>query len=168
LDLASVHGTFVKDQSVEHHFLHDGDRIRLSDCQLEFLFVEAGNEEIAEQAGSTSDGLTSHSASSEGIAKTTSPQEIAQILSFQYRAEMASIIRTRKLLETDLALAHETQESLLPHSLPNDEHLRIRAFSKPTRDVGGDFYDFLRMESGEFVSILVDVSGKGVAASLLS
>ena len=73
-----------------------------------------------------------------------------------------------KVLETDLALAHETQEGLLPHSLPNEGHLRIQAFSKPTRHVGGDFYDFLHTESGEFVSILVHVSGKGVAASLLS
>jgi sigma-B regulation protein RsbU (phosphoserine phosphatase) len=93
---------------------------------------------------------------------------MTQILSFAYREEMASNIRGRKVLESDLALAHEIQESLLPHSLLNDGHLQIRAFSKPARVVGGDFYDFLQTEFGECVAILVDVSGKGVAASLLS
>lgn len=38
LDLASVHGTFVNGRPVEHHFLRDGDRIRLSDYQIELLF----------------------------------------------------------------------------------------------------------------------------------
>src|SRR5207248_3555066 len=40
--------------------------------------------------------------------------------------------------------------------------------SKPTRYVGGDFYDFLELESGELFGVLADVSGKGVSASLLS
>jgi phosphoserine phosphatase RsbU/P len=168
LDLASVFGTSVNGQEVEHHFLRDGDRIRLSDYQVELLFLEGGNEANPVRTNISSDPPGSRSAAYAVLAKGTTPHDIAEILSFEYRAEMVSNIRTRKLLETELALAHEAQESLLPHSLPNEGHLRIQAFSKPTRHVGGDFYDFLHTESGEFVSILVDVSGKGVAASLLS
>jgi sigma-B regulation protein RsbU (phosphoserine phosphatase) len=81
---------------------------------------------------------------------------------------MASNLRRRNVLEQDLALAHQIQESLLPHSLLNNGHFQIRAFSKPARVVGGDFYDFLHTASGECVAILADVSGKGAAASLLS
>jgi serine phosphatase RsbU (regulator of sigma subunit) len=77
-------------------------------------------------------------------------------------------LEERKKLEQELALAQETQESLLPRSLPQFENFRIHAFNKPTRYVGGDFYDFLQLSSGEWVAVLADVSGKGMPAALLS
>jgi serine phosphatase RsbU (regulator of sigma subunit) len=70
--------------------------------------------------------------------------------------------------EQELALAQETQESLLPRLLPRFEDFRIHAFNSPTRYVGGDFYDFLQLSSGEWVGVLADVSGKGMPAALLS
>ena len=84
------------------------------------------------------------------------------------RVEMIKSIDQRKNLERDLALAEEMQRSLLPHELPQLSHIKLHAFSRPTRYVGGDFYDFQVMESGELIGILADVSGKGVAASVLS
>jgi serine phosphatase RsbU (regulator of sigma subunit) len=77
-------------------------------------------------------------------------------------------LEERKKMEQELALAQETQESLLPRNLPEFENFRIHAFNKPTRYVGGDFYDFLQMGSGELMGVLADVSGKGMAAALLS
>jgi len=70
--------------------------------------------------------------------------------------------------EEELALAQETQRSLLPRCLPEFENFGIRAFNSPTRYVGGDFYDFLQLSSGEWVGVLADVSGKGMSAALLS
>jgi serine phosphatase RsbU (regulator of sigma subunit) len=84
------------------------------------------------------------------------------------RVEMIKSIEQRKKLEQELALAEETQRSLLPQTLPKIENLSIHAFSKPTRYVGGDFYDFLKLETGELFGVLADVSGKGISASLLS
>jgi serine phosphatase RsbU (regulator of sigma subunit) len=84
------------------------------------------------------------------------------------RVEMIKSIEQRKKLEQELALAEETQKSLLPATLPKVQNLNISAFSKPTRYVGGDFYDFVELESGELFGVLADVSGKGVSASLLS
>ncbi len=84
------------------------------------------------------------------------------------RVEMIKSIESRKKLEQELALAEETQKSLLPQELPRVENLNIHAFSKPTRYVGGDFYDFAQLDSGELFGVLADVSGKGVSASLLS
>jgi serine phosphatase RsbU (regulator of sigma subunit) len=77
-------------------------------------------------------------------------------------------LEERKRSEQELALAQETQESLLPRSLPQFENFRIHAFNTPTRYVGGDFYDFLPLSSGEWVGVLADVSGKGMSAALLS
>jgi serine phosphatase RsbU (regulator of sigma subunit) len=77
-------------------------------------------------------------------------------------------LEERKKMEKELALAQETQKSLLPSSLPQFENFRIHAFNNPTRYVGGDFYDFLQLSSGEWVGVLADVSGKGMPAALLS
>jgi serine phosphatase RsbU (regulator of sigma subunit) len=77
-------------------------------------------------------------------------------------------LEEQKKLDQELALAEETQKSLLPHCLPEFENFRIHAFNKPTRYVGGDFYDFLQLSSGEWVGVLADVSGKGISAALLS
>jgi phosphoserine phosphatase RsbU/P len=84
------------------------------------------------------------------------------------RVEMIKSIEQRKKLEHELTLAEETQRSLLPQSLPQVKNLNIHAFSKPTRYVGGDFYDFVELESGDLFGVLADVSGKGISASLLS
>ena len=77
-------------------------------------------------------------------------------------------LEERKKLDQELAWAEETQKSLLPHCLPQFENFRIHAFNKPTRYVGGDFYDFLQLSSGDWVGLLADVSGKGISAALLS
>ena len=77
-------------------------------------------------------------------------------------------LEERKKMEKELALAQETQKSLLPGSLPKFENFHIHAFNNPTRYVGGDFYDFLQLSSGEWMGVLADVSGKGMPAALLS
>ncbi len=74
----------------------------------------------------------------------------------------------REVRERELALAQETQESLLPRRLPEFENFRVRAFNSPTRYVGGDFYDFMPLPTGEWMGVLADVAGKGMPAALLS
>ena len=77
-------------------------------------------------------------------------------------------LEERRKSEQELALAQETQESLLPRFLPQFEDFRIHSYNNPTRYVGGDFYDFVQLSSGDWVGILADVSGKGMPAALLS
>ena len=77
-------------------------------------------------------------------------------------------LEEQKKREQELVLAQQTQESLLPRIMPQFENFCVRAFSNPTRYVGGDFYDFQQLSSGEWMGVLADVSGKGMAAALLS
>ncbi len=77
-------------------------------------------------------------------------------------------LEERKQSEQELVLAQQTQESLLPRFVPQFENFHIHAFNSPTRYVGGDFYDFRQLSSGEWVGVLADVSGKGMFAALLS
>jgi phosphoserine phosphatase RsbU/P len=84
------------------------------------------------------------------------------------RLELISNIEQRKTLERELALAEEAQNALLPRTIPVIPGWQLAAFSKPTRYVGGDFYDFIRTDQNSFVAALGDVSGKGVSAALVS
>src|SRR5580658_5481437 len=68
-------------------------------------------------------------------------------------------LEEQKRHEQELALAQQTQESLLPRCLPKFENFSIYAYNSPTRYVGGDFYDFLQLSSGEWIGVLADVSG---------
>src|SRR5207245_10262897 len=58
--------------------------------------------------------------------------------------------------------------SLLHHNLTSTHTTQSRAFSKPTSHVGGEFYDFVKLETGELAGVLADVSGNAISASLLS
>jgi serine phosphatase RsbU (regulator of sigma subunit)/pSer/pThr/pTyr-binding forkhead associated (FHA) protein len=84
------------------------------------------------------------------------------------RIEFVKSIEQRKTLERELALAEEMQKALLPREIPVLAGWELAAYSKPTRYVGGDFYDFLQTPRGSLLAILGDVSGKGVSAALLS
>ncbi len=77
-------------------------------------------------------------------------------------------LEEQRKVHEELALAQQTQESLLPRCLPQFENYRIHAYNNPTRYVGGDFYDFQQLSSGDWMGVLADVSGKGISAALLS
>jgi serine phosphatase RsbU (regulator of sigma subunit) len=99
---------------------------------------------------------------SEALARTVRELEITR------EALRVTTLEETRLREVELSLAQKTQESLLPGVIPTFENYTIHAFSQPTRYVGGDFYDFLPLDSGNWLGILADVSGKGMPAALLS
>jgi sigma-B regulation protein RsbU (phosphoserine phosphatase) len=84
------------------------------------------------------------------------------------KVEMIKGLEERRKMESELALAQETQRTLLARSVPQLEGFEIRAYNQATRHVSGDFYDFLHLETGQMVGVLADVSGKGISAALLS
>ena len=73
-------------------------------------------------------------------------------------------------LKTDLAVAGEIQQAILPRIFPpfpeNKEQLDLAALMTPAKDVGGDFYDFFRIDEDHIGMVMADVSGKGVPAAI--
>ncbi len=67
----------------------------------------------------------------------------------------------------ELELASEMQAMLFPDKLPNDSTLNVNAYYQPHHQVGGDYYDFIRLNENEVAFCVADVSGKGVSAALL-
>lgn len=75
----------------------------------------------------------------------------------------------RRVLEKEVALGRRIQMALLPDRLPHSEGWEIHADNLPSRGVSGDIYKVFERDDGDTLVILVaDVSGKGVAASLLT
>jgi sigma-B regulation protein RsbU (phosphoserine phosphatase) len=74
-----------------------------------------------------------------------------------------SIERERLLRE--MMLAQEMQRKLLPQSLPQLAVLDLAAMSTPAFEVGGDYYDVLRIDEHRLGIVVGDVSGKGVSAA---
>jgi serine phosphatase RsbU (regulator of sigma subunit)/CHASE1-domain containing sensor protein/anti-sigma regulatory factor (Ser/Thr protein kinase) len=70
-------------------------------------------------------------------------------------------------VEQELRTARDIQHALLPKNLPELEGWEIAYHYQPAREVGGDFYDFLRLEDGRVGFVIGDVSGKGIAAALV-
>ncbi|MDR0712983.1 MAG: serine/threonine-protein phosphatase [Bacteroidales bacterium] len=69
----------------------------------------------------------------------------------------------------ELELASQMQNMLIPgtQDLPNDRHIKMNAFYKPHFEVGGDYFDCIRLGPNEIGFCVADVSGKGMAAALL-
>src|SRR5215211_4898321 len=70
-------------------------------------------------------------------------------------------------VEQELRMARRIQHALLPKDLPELEGWEIAYHYQPAREVGGDFYDFLRLDDGRVGLVIGDVSGKGIAAALV-
>ncbi len=69
--------------------------------------------------------------------------------------------------EAELAVAREIQQMLFPRDLPQRENLRIAVLNEPGRGVSGDYYDVIEFGDGRIGFLIADVTGEGVAASLL-
>ena len=75
----------------------------------------------------------------------------------------------RQKLEQELRLARQIQVALLPSKPPEVPGIELYGRNLPSRGVSGDFYKLaVRKDGAECVVFVADVSGKGIAASLLT
>jgi serine phosphatase RsbU (regulator of sigma subunit) len=95
--------------------------------------------------------------------------QIAVALKNAHLAEgMKRATEEKVRLERELEIAAEVQKSILPTSPPSLPGLEIGGVSFPAREVGGDFYDYILREGNILGATIADVSGKGLAAALLT
>lgn len=103
-------------------------------------------------------------------------QGIIQDITQRKQAELERL--QLSAIQTELALAKEIQQSLLPPSKPDWPDLNVICYSTPAREMGGDLYAYHAFvpstETGEddkkqekYAIMVGDVSGKGIPAALL-
>ena len=78
---------------------------------------------------------------------------------------LADELAVRRVVEHELALAHDVQMAMLPRALPERPELSLAAHLTPARSVGGDLYDFV-LDGERLWFIVADVAGKSIAAAL--
>jgi len=86
------------------------------------------------------------------------------------RVENARLLEERferERMERELELATEIQQRFQPSAPPVMEGYEFQGISFSCYEIGGDYYDFIKLHNGKMLIALGDVSGKGTAAALL-
>src|SRR5262245_55571817 len=95
-----------------------------------------------------------------------SPELVEFSAAFRRFAEQ---IVTKQRQQEEIASAALIQRSFLPEESSvnlSDTEFEIRAKIRPTREVGGDFYDFFKLDADRLAIVIGDVCGKGIPASI--
>ncbi|MEW6517076.1 MAG: SpoIIE family protein phosphatase [candidate division FCPU426 bacterium] len=100
------------------------------------------------------------------------PNELGQLAETFNRMTRELKIATEQALEQErlqkeLQVAQQIQQKLLPKQLPEIPGYSFGALYRAAKEVGGDYYDFLRVGKDHLGLAVADVCGKGVPAALL-
>jgi len=95
-----------------------------------------------------------------GILSARSGGDIKQFLP-EYITELAGQERVKRELE----IAHQVQGRFLPRQMPRVDGLDIAGMCLPATEVGGDYFDFIKIDRNRLAVVVGDVSGKGIEAS---
>ncbi|HUI31307.1 MAG TPA: PP2C family protein-serine/threonine phosphatase [Candidatus Acidoferrales bacterium] len=75
-------------------------------------------------------------------------------------------ISERERMARELEIAKNVQINLLPRNSPSVPQFEFGGICIPALEVGGDYYDFVRMNNGMIGATIADVSGKGLPAAI--
>jgi phosphoserine phosphatase RsbU/P len=73
----------------------------------------------------------------------------------------------KEIIEKEISLAASIQQRIIPRELPHINGYDAAAINIPSKEIGGDYYDFIILSSGKVALVIADVAGKGVSAALL-
>ncbi|MDD3642135.1 MAG: SpoIIE family protein phosphatase [Candidatus Krumholzibacteria bacterium] len=107
-----------------------------------------------------------------GKPYTASDAELLELLGERSAASVRSsmlyrVSAEKERLEEEVHLASEIQRRLLPSAPPRLAGAELLGDMRTSREVGGDFFDYLELAPGVVGIAVADVSGKGVPASIL-
>lgn len=84
-----------------------------------------------------------------------------------YSAKVYIDASEKQRMDSDLQTANEIQSILLPSRSPQIDGYEISGTTLPARYVSGDYFDYIKVNDTHTGIVIADVSGKGVAASLI-
>jgi len=70
-------------------------------------------------------------------------------------------------IEKEISVAREIQKMLLPYQIPKGKNFEISAMNIPSKEVGGDYYDFIQLDNNHIGLAIGDISGKGIPGAML-
>ena len=108
-----------------------------------------------------------YSASDKRLLASVASQAGIAMRSITLAEKMAESMEAERRAAQEMQIARQVQSRLLPQQAPSLSTLDCAGKCIQTREVGGDYYDFLDFGSGRLGLVLADISGKGMSAALL-
>ncbi len=107
-----------------------------------------------------------------GVAYRRADAELLETFAEQMAlvVENADLIRSsieKERLKSEVMLARDIQQALLPTTAPRARDLEIRGQMISSSEVGGDYFDYFMLDDRRIVVAIGDVMGKGVPAAML-
>ncbi len=112
------------------------------------------------------DGRLDHRIELEGEDEFSQIARAFNDMAVKFKGAQESLIEQEKL-QKEIAVAKEIQHTLLPKQLPETEGFDISALYRSAKEVGGDYYDVMKVGTRLIGVVVADVSGKGVPGSLV-
>ncbi len=82
---------------------------------------------------------------------------------YRYSAEAH---RQQARLEEEIRNARAVQQVLIPEAIPATPGFKVESVYRPADEVGGDFFQIMPLRGGGVLSVIGDVSGKGIPAAM--
>lgn len=139
------------------------------------LFICEGN-----RAADFTTVMATHNSELFGLPPTGEPIEYDAVRLYTFRDRLIADERRvydlvgvlerlgKARLDRELTVAADIQRMLLPRTRHSDAHVEAVGTSMPSRAIGGDFFEYVHLPSGDFGLALGDASGKGPAAALVA
>jgi phosphoserine phosphatase RsbU/P len=158
------------------HVIATGEPVVARDVQQEPRYVigrETTRSEIAVPIVANDHIIGALILESDGVAAYS--QIHVEILEFFALGAAMSIekamlhheVLQRQLIGAQLTLAREVQANLLPAAPPDLPGYDVAGLNLPTSEIGGDYYDYIPLPSGQLAVVIADVAGKGIPAALV-
>ncbi|MCP3966438.1 MAG: SpoIIE family protein phosphatase [Lentisphaerae bacterium] len=92
----------------------------------------------------------------------------SQVILAQNLVRVYRDLSKQQRINQELEFARQLQASLLPSSFPAWDQFVVNAFTRSSKEVNGDFYDFVEIDNDRLLIVLGDACGKGIPACMLT
>jgi sigma-B regulation protein RsbU (phosphoserine phosphatase) len=86
----------------------------------------------------------------------------------EQKQEHDSMQKTLRKIHRETQIAKSIQNRILPADGIYFETVAVNSFYQPADDLGGDFFDIVRISEDEFLLYIADVAGHGIQAAMLT
>lgn len=86
----------------------------------------------------------------------------------EIETQRLDLLEKQQQLDEDLISAAEIQKSLLPKAFPKIAHCNFASRFIPSQRIGGDIFNVFELDEDRVVIYLLDVSGHGVPAAMVT
>lgn len=164
-EIAFTRDTIVIDDASKDSRLTDIEPVIPIDCLMAVPLVNEGRVSGVICAVNNNQQNGKASFSSDQLARF---KFIAsQVVLAQNILQVYANLSEQQRINQELEFARSLQSSLLPESFPVWGRFEIHAFTRASKEVSGDFYDFVRIDDDRMLVVIGDACGKGIPACMI-